>query len=699
MSYTIGIDVGGTFTDFVLTSEDTSGLRVHKSPSTPSDPSDGVITGLRELAQLEGLDLATFLQATDMIVHGTTVTTNAVLTERGAKTGLLTTEGFRDVLEMRRGVRSRTHLYDNKYTAPPPLVPRHRRLPVRERVDAAGTSLVELDREGARAAVAELLAAGAEAIAVCFMHAYADDGHEREVAEIVRELAPDTFLSVSSEVLPQIRLYERVSTTAMNAYVGPVLRRYVQRLVTRLGDERFDGVLLVMQSNGGVAIPEIVTHLPASTVLSGPAGGPVAGLAHARGAGSEDCLIVDMGGTSYDVSLVRGGEVQVTHTGEVNRHSVSLPMIDVHTIGAGGGSIGWLDEGGLLHMGPQSAGADPGPAAYDRGGTEPTCTDADVVLGYIDPDYFLGGRMPLHVDLAEAAIATRIATPLGLTVVEAAAAMYDVINLVMAAGTKDMTLARGVDAAEFPLVAAGGAGALHAGMIAQELDLSTVIIPPTSSVLCALGMVLADLRHDYVQAHRVAWSAFDVDVARELLERMLAQGAAALDREGVDPARRRTRVTADMRYIGQHHEVSVEFPLSDLEAGGDGVARIEAAFHARHEQLYGFSAEGRAIEVIGLHATALGERDAPELEQHAAQGGGGGPTLKGHRLAWLPAIRALEEIAVHDGHRLSPGQIIDGPALVERATTTVLVPERFTLTVDRLGSLILRNDRAKEPTR
>ena len=696
MSHTIGIDVGGTFTDFVLTEAGGGELRVHKSPSTPSDPSDGVVTGLRELAALQGQDLAGFLASTSMIVHGTTVTTNAVLTERGARTGLLTTEGFRDVLEMRRGVRSRTHLYDNKYVAPPPLVPRYLRLPVRERVDAAGTTLTDLDRDGARAAVQELLGLGAEAIAVCFMHAYADDAHEREVADMVRELAPDVFLSVSSEVLPQVRLYERVSTTAMNAYVGPVLRRYIERLVERLAEEDFGGVLLVMQSNGGVAIPEIVTHIPASTVLSGPAGGPVAGLAHARAAGSEDCLIVDMGGTSYDVSLVRAGEVQVTHSGEVNRHSVSLPMIDVHTIGAGGGSIGWLDEGGLLHMGPQSAGAEPGPAAYGRGGTEPTCTDADVVLGYIDPGYFLGGRMPLRVDLAQRAIEERIAAPLGLGVVEAAAAMYDVINLVMAAGTKDMTLARGVDAAEFPLVAAGGAGALHAGMIAQELDLATVIIPATSSVLCALGMVLADLRHDYVQAHRTLWSAFDPDAARELLEGMLAQGSAALDREGVEEPRRRTRVSADMRYIGQHHEVGVEFPLAALSEGADGLARIERAFEERHEELYGFSAPGRPLEVIGLHAVVLGTREAPDLHQPPQEAG---DTLKGHRAAWLPTERRREEVEVHDGHRLAQGQEIPGPAIVERATTTVLVPEGFRLTVDALGSLILRNDSAQGAAR
>jgi N-methylhydantoinase A len=696
MSYTIGIDVGGTFTDFVLTAAGDSELRIHKSPSTPSDPSDGVITGLGELAQLEGLHLAELLARTQMIVHGTTVTTNAVLTERGARTGLLTTEGFRDILEMRRGVRSRTHLYDNSYVAPPPLVPRQLRLPVRERVDAGGTALATLDVDGTRRAVGQLLDQGVQAIAVCFMHAYANDEHERQAAAIVEELAPDCFLSVSSQVLPQVRLYERVSTTSMNAYVGPVLRRYVERLVSRLADERFDGVLLVMQSNGGVAIPDIVTRLPASTVLSGPAGGPVAGLTYARSTGAEDCLIVDMGGTSYDVSIVRDREVQVTHEGEVNRQSVSLPMIDVHTIGAGGGSIGWLDEGGLLHMGPQSAGADPGPAAYGRGGLEPSCTDADVVLGYIDPDYFLGGRMPLQVDLAERAIERRVAAPLGLSVVEAAAAMYDVINLVMAAGTKDMALARGVDPAEFPLVAAGGAGGLHAAMIARELDLSTVVIPPTSSVLCALGMVLADLRHDFVQAHRLLWSEFDADDARGLLDGMIDAGIAALEREGVEPERRRVRVSAAMRYVGQHHEVNVEFPLEALgEAGGS--ARIEAAFHARHESLYGFSSPGRPMEVIGLHATVLGERDAPPLERAGAEADG--PSLKGHRRAWLPTTRAFGEVEVHDGERLAPGEAVDGPAIVERATTTVLVPERFALTVDPLGSFVLHNDRAKEGAR
>lgn len=693
MGRLIGIDVGGTFTDFVLSGGEEAELRLHKSPSVPTDPAAGVIEGLRGLAELEGRDLAGLLAETSMIVHGTTVTTNAVLTERGAPTGLLTTEGFRDVLEMRRGVRSRTHLYDNSYVAPPPLVPRYMRLPVRERVDQAGNVLQELDGEDARSAVGELVRQGVEAIAICLMHSYANDAHEQELAAIVREMAPACFLSVSSEVLPQVRLYERVSTTAMNSYVGPVLRGYIERLVQRLAAEGFGGVLLVMQSNGGVALPEIVAKLPASTVLSGPAGGPVAGAAYARGAGSEDCLIFDMGGTSYDVSLVREGGVHLTHEGEINRQSVSLPMIDVHTIGAGGGSIGWIDEGGLLHMGPQSAGADPGPVAYGRGGQEPTCTDADVVLGYIDPDYFLGGRMKMDAQAAAEAIDLRIATPLGLSVQEAAAAMYDVINLVMAAGTKDMALARGVDAAELPLVAAGGAGGLHAGMIAQELGVDTVIVPPTSSVLCALGMVLADLRHDYVQAHRVLWRDFDAATARGLIDEMVAQGVEALEHEGVDASARSVRAAADMRYVGQHHEVSVEIALSDLD-GDAGAQRIEDAFHARHESLYGFSSPGREMEVIGLRATVLGRREAPDLELiSTAQTAS---SRKGARRAWLPGSRAFAEIDVHDGSRLPTETKLAGPVLVERTTTTVLVPEGFDLSVDKLGSFVLRKVRSSE---
>jgi N-methylhydantoinase A len=684
VSYTIGIDVGGTFTDFVVAGDDGRELLPHKSASTPHDPSEGVLCGLGEIAERLELTQTEFLRDVPLIVHGTTVTTNAVLTERGAKTGLLTTEGFRDVLEMRRGVRSRKHLYDNKYVAPRPLVPRDLRLPVTERVDVSGAERTPLDLESLRAAVEKLKHEQVDAVAICFMHSYANAEHEQQARAIVAEALPDAFLSVSSDVLPQVRLTNRVSTTAMNSYVGPVLRGYIDQLVARLGETSFGGVLLVMQSNGGVATPDIVARFPATTVLSGPAAGPVAGLATVRARGSSDCLVVDMGGTSFDASIVKDGEVGLTREGEINRHLISLPMTDIHTIGAGGGSIGWIDEGGLLHMGPQSAGADPGPVAYGRGGTQPTCTDADLVLGYLDPAYFLGGRMHLRADLAREAVEREIAGPLGLGVVEAAAAMYEVINLVMAAGTKDMALQRGYDPRELPLVVAGGAGPVHAGMIALELEIPLVVVPRLSSVFCALGMLLADLRHDFVRSFSSLWSAFDVDAARTHLDAMVARGMESLEHEGVAPQDRAAVAAADLRYLGQHHEVTVPFAVEDLS--DDGLGRIEQAFHTRHEELYGFASPGRPMEVVNLHATVIGRRPRHELTAPAP---GAGAAEKGVRNAYVPSTGRIESVPVYDGDRLTTGQRLAGPVIVEESTTTVVVPEGFDLELDSSGSFVL----------
>jgi N-methylhydantoinase A len=684
VTFTVGIDVGGTFTDFVVADDATDELLAHKSASTPHDPSEGVLRGLGEIAERLELRTPDFLAEVSLIVHGTTVTTNAVLTENGAKTGLLTTEGFRDVLEMRRGVRSRKHLYDNKYVAPRPLVSRDLRLPVTERVDVAGAERTPLDLDSLRAAVDTLKREQVGAVAVCFMHSYANPEHERRAEAIVTEALPDAFLSISSEVLPQVRLTNRVSTTVMNSYVGPVLRGYVERLVARLSETSFGGVLLVMQSNGGVATPEIVARLPVTTVLSGPAAGPVAGLATVRARGSSDCLVVDMGGTSFDASIVKDGEVGLTREGEINRHLISLPMTDIHTIGAGGGSIGWIDEGGLLHMGPESAGAEPGPVAYGRGGSRPTCTDADLLLGYLDPEYFLGGRMQLRADLAREAIEREIAGPLGLDVVEAAAAMYEVINLVMAAGTKDMALQRGYDSRELPLVVAGGAGPVHAGMIAAELEIPLVIVPRLSSVFCALGMLLADLRHDFVRSFSSLWSSFDVEAARQQVDAMVARGLESLEQEGVDPDRRHALAAADLRYLGQHHEVTVPFAVEDLTPAG--LPGIERAFHARHEELYGFSSPGRPMEVVNLHATVVGRR--PQRVPAAAPSGSASAE-KGVREVYLPSTGRMETIPVHDGDRIAPGRRLSGPVIVEESTTTLVVPEGYDLELDESGSFVL----------
>jgi N-methylhydantoinase A len=391
-----------------------------------------------------------------------------------------------------------------------------------------------------------------------------------------------------------------------------------------------------------------------------------------------------MGGTSFDASVVKDGEVGLTREGEINRHLISLPMTDIHTIGAGGGSIGWIDEGGLLHMGPQSAGADPGPVAYGRGGTKPTCTDADLLLGYLDAEYFLGGRMRLRADLAREAIERQIAGPLGLGAVEAAAAMYEVINLVMAAGTKDMALQRGYDPRELPLVVAGGAGPVHAGMIAAELEIPLVVVPRLSSVFCALGMLLADLRHDFVRSFSSLWASFDVDAARTHLDAMVERGMESLEHEGVAPADRSAVAAADLRYLGQHHEVTVPFAVEDLT--DDGLAGIEQAFHARHEELYGFASPGRPMEVVNLHATVVGRRERREL---AAPPSGAGAAEKGAREAYVPSTGRMESVPVYDGDRLTIGQRLAGPVIVEESTTTVVVPEAFDLELDTSGSFVL----------
>jgi N-methylhydantoinase A len=692
VSYAVGIDVGGTFTDFVVVDQDDLGYWAHKSPSTPEDPSRGLLNGLREIAALLDLSEAEFLARLDLIVHGTTVTTNAVLTGNGAPTGLLTTEGFRDVLEMRRGVRSRLHLYDNKYTAPAPLVPRSRRLPVAERIDAEGEVRTPLDEAGLEAAVRALVDDGVEALAVCFMHAYRNDEHERAAKAVIERVAPDLFLSVSSEVLPQVRLTDRVSTTVMNSYVGPVLRRYIEALVTGLGDLGFGGTLLVMQSNGGVATPEMIAKLPASTVLSGPAGGPVAGLAHARDRGAADCMVVDMGGTSYDASVVSGGEVTITREGEIDRNPIALPMTDVMTIGAGGGSIAWLDDGGLLRMGPQSAGADPGPIAYGLGGTEPTCTDANLVLGYLDPEYFLGGRMKLDVEAAREGIRTKIAEPLGLGVEAAAAAMHEVITLMMAAGTKDLALRRGYDPRELLMIGGGGAGGLHSGPIGAELELDRIVLPRVSSVLCAFGMLLADLRHDFVRSFHHEWDELDPAAAAALVAAMEAEGMEALAAEGTAEADRSLVATAEIRYRGQHHEVSVPFDPADLAPGR--LDTIAADFHRLHERLYGFSSPERPLETIALRVSVRGKR--PELRLSRPSAASEEPPRRGSRRAWLPERGESAEVPVLDADAMLPGHRFAGPALVEGANTTVIVPEAYDLTVDASSSFVLHRKGLEE---
>ena len=683
----IGIDVGGTFTDFVV-ARDHEPPRIHKTLSTPADPSIAVVEGLAQIAAaLEPpLTLEEFARSIDTIVHGTTVTTNATLTSSGARCALLTTEGVRDALEMRRGIREQQ--YNNRYANVRPLVPRARRIGIRGRLDRDGVETTPLDLEAVRDAVALWRSEGVQAVAVCFMNSFANAAHEQAAADVVRREMPQAYLSVSVEVLPSIRFYERVSTTVLNAYVGPKLGHYLDQLVGRLAAVGFGGLLLIMQSNGGVISPKAARDKAALTLLSGPAGGPGAGLFYVGGHGRDRCITTDMGGTSFEASVAVGAPM-VKNDGEIARHKIALPMLDIHTIGAGGGSIGWLDEGGLLRMGPHSAGADPGPACYGRGGRLPTTTDANVVLGYLDPAFFAGGSMRLDVQAARRAIDEHIARTMGLSVEQAAAGMYRVACNNMAQGVREVTIKRGFDPREFPLIPGGGAGPIHGCLICSELSIPLQIVPREASVLCAFGMLMCELRHDFVRTFVARLEGLDWGRLEALVEAMSSEGTRLLGEERIKASRQRVELRLDCRYIKQYHEVSVGLPLT-LIAQRDAGA-VARAFHAEHQRLFGYSleAEGAAIEIINVRLQAIGMTDRPTYRSEAAGDADAGAALKGRRSVYIPERDAFADVAIYDGHRMRCGHRLRGPALVEQQTTTIFVSDSYDCAVDAFGSFVL----------
>ena len=684
MTLKIGIDVGGTFTDFVVT-RDGAEPAIFKSLSTPADPSIAVVNGLTDIAASmnPAMSVEAFARTIDTIVHGTTVTTNATLTHTGAKCGLLTTRGVRDALEMRRGIREEQ--YNNRYTNVKPLVPRYLRAGIDGRLDRTGAETAPLDVDGVREAIGLFRREGVQAVSICFMNSFANPAHEQAAAEIVRRELPGAYLSVSTDLLPSIRFYERVSTTALNSYVGPKLNHYLDQLVARLKGIGFGGLLLIMQSNGGVISPQLAREKAALTLLSGPAGGPGAGLFYVRAHGTDKCITTDMGGTSFEASVSVGAPM-IKNDGEIARHKLALPMLDIHTIGAGGGSIGWLDEGGLLRMGPQSAGADPGPACYGKGGTLPTTTDANVVLGYLDPEFFAGGKMKLDVGAARAAIDEHIARPMGLTVEEAAAGMYRVACNNMAQGVREVTIKRGFDPREFPIIPAGGAGPIHSCLICHELEIPLQIVPRESSVLCAFGMLMSELKHDFVRTFVARLESLDWARLGEIVDAMVADGAAQLADERIPEARRRYEIKFDCRYIRQYHEVSFVVPRALLDArDAAGIAR---AFHAEHNRLYGYSLEqeNTPIEIINVRVQAVGATDKPAYRKEDWTGADASHALKGRRSVYIPETRAFAEVPVYDGHRMRFGNRVDGPAMIEQATTAIFVSASYDCVVDALGS-------------
>jgi len=683
MTYRIGIDVGGTFTDFLLTSEDGSS-EIYKVLSTPEDPSIGLMNGLSEMAKAKKTSLREFIKDVTTIVHGTTVTTNAVLTRRGAKTGLLTTKGLRDALEMRRGIREEQ--YNNRYTNVEPLVPRYLRFPVEERLDYKGDVVTGLNKSDVLDAAQLFKKEGVEAIAICFMNSFANNQHESQTEKIIREQFPDSYLTVSSEFLPSIRFYDRISTTVLNSYVGPILKSYLTSLIEKMKDTGFEGVLLIMQSNGGVVSPQIAMEKAAATLLSGPAAGPVAGIEYTSIQRYDDCLTIDMGGTSFDAALIKDKTPLVTTEGEINRLRLALPMLGIVTIGAGGGSIGWVDEGGLLRMGPQSAGSKPGPACYDLGGELPTCTDADLLLGYLDKDFFAGGKIPLNFDRAEKAIKEKIADPLGIDVVEAASGMYRVINVNMASGVREVSVKRGHDPREFPLVVAGGAGPVHACMIALELEIPVMVIPKESSIFCAAGMLMSDLKHNFVRTYSTFLDGMDTKKFTTLFREMEKEATELLKSENIPEDSIQHIYSLDMRYVKQYHEVNVEVTREEMEKGD--IESMANRFHPEHNRLYGYSLEeqGTPIELINLRLSSIGKTTKPRFREEEYDQENPARALKKKRKVYLPHRKTFYEVPVYDGHKLSYGNKIEGPAIIEQVNTTTFVTPEFNVLCDKFGS-------------
>ncbi len=673
-SFYVGIDVGGTFTDCVLV--DSRGYSVvEKSFTTPADPAEGVLNGLDKLSARVGLSQHELLRRVQRVVHGTTITTNAVLTGSGAKTGFITTKGFRDILLMRRGIRE--NQFDAKCNPPPALVPRNLTYAVAERIDCEGREITPLDLEDAKQAIAELKTAGVESVAVSFLFSFLNPKHELQIAELLQQHFPESYVSLSTQVLPQLRAYERHSTTVLNAYVGPILTRYLRSLTDRLHSAGFAGKLLIMQSNGGVMAPETAAQFACRTLLSGPAGGPVAAIFFGGRTARKDLITMDMGGTSFDVSFIKDSEVSFTTAGEIGGHATAFPVLDIRTVGAGGGSIAWVDDGGVLHVGPQSAGADPGPLCYGRGGRSPTVTDADLLLGFLGAEDFLGGEFRLDLVSATKGIEQSIAKPLGIDVIAAAEGIHKIVNGTMADAIRLVSIAQGHDPRHCTLVVAGGAGAVHAAAIAAELGIRSLLIPRQASVFCAAGMLLSDLRHDYVRTFSGELAKLSPNHIDGLYKEMTAEAFRTLAEEGMGQSNGTLRYAVDLKYVGQFHEVTVAFASLPVNS-----TQLQESFDAQHRKLYGYNLPGQAIEALHWRLTAIGSTERPRFGATLSPRNSATITSKNREVIFNSCKVTT---SVYEGAQLNSQQTIDGPAIVEEPTTTVVIPPGWRLTVNEFG--------------
>ncbi|MBI3978874.1 MAG: hydantoinase/oxoprolinase family protein [Chloroflexi bacterium] len=678
-SWLIGVDVGGTFTDLVAV-ETASGRTVHlKVPTTPRDPSDGFLAALEELRTGEP---GVFDGAQLLLLHGTTLATNAILEGKLARTGLVTTAGFRDVLEIGRHLRP--ELYDLFIDKAPPLVPRQWRREVVERVGPDGAVETPLDAESVRGAIATLAAASVEAVAVAFLNSYRNSVHEEQVRDHLRA-AKSWYVCASADLNPEVREYERMSTTVLNAALMPRVNRYADALERQLAQRAPTAQLFIMQSNGGAATVETVRARPVSLALSGPVAGVNACVYLAAQTGMPNLIGLDVGGTSADICIVEDSQPRVTTEMKIAEYPIRLPMIQVSSIGAGGGSIAWMDRGGALRVGPQSAGADPGPACYGQGGTEPTVTDAHLTLGRLDPNYFLGGRYKLDADRSREVIARRIAEPLGLDLAGAAAGIVRVVEANMERALRVSLSERGNDPRDFALVSFGGAGGLHAASLAQHLEIPRVLVPPHPGTLSAFGLLVGDVRHDFAASELLL--AGDPAASTRLAAIYTAleeQARAALAADGFGPDDGFIQRSCDVRYTGQAYEVTVPCPDGATDAAG--LAEILACFHREHERLYAHSDPAQPCELMTYRVAVVGRLQKPAVPEGKQQAGA--PQPYAERPVAFDGT-GFVPTGIFRREALAPGHVLTGPAIVDQMDATTLVPPGVRCRVDRYGNLIL----------
>jgi N-methylhydantoinase A len=694
MAFRVTVDSGGTFTDVVLIDEQGNVL-AEKAHTTPQDLTIGTMAGIAKVARKADISVKELLSRTSTIVHGTTQATNLIATRSGAKLGTITTKGYRDRItflhvpkaDMKGEIKQpAASLFDFNMDYPEPLTPRWLMTEVEERVNFDGKVHLPLNEDDVHKVVAYLKKEKVESIAVTLLFSHLYPHHERRVAGIIREDFPECHVSLSHQVLPMLGEVGRWSTTMFDAYIAPAIRQYAVKIQDLLRQSGFKGQLVFMQGNGGVATPEIICETPSHLCFSGPAAGPSMAVALGKLHHISNIVSVDMGGTSFDAAVIPEGQINVVHKMVIDGKKFSLPTVDVSAIGAGGGSIAWIDLSGRLQVGPQSAGGAPGPACYGIGGEEPTVSDADVVLGYIDPEYFLGGETTLRKDLAEKAIREKIAGPLNISTVEAAAAVYDVINSKMANNLEVVFSRRGYDPRDFLFITAGGAGAVHAARIQEEMRFTSFMIPKMAPVYCAFGMLYADLKHDFLCPYIAHSAAADLKTINDAYAKMEAQARDVLKREGVAEEDITIEKGMDIRYYGQVREQNAHAPAGPITP--ETFKMTHDRFHEKHKKVIGYADPDYPTEVVRLHLSGIARVPRPVIKTIEQGGADASKAIKATRMAYFREFKDYAEVNVYDGDKVLAGNILPGPCIIEERMTTIVVPPSMKMRVDECGNYI-----------